>query len=76
MDSFKKPKKGADARGKAGATDIPSWAKGESPRADESGAEFAKRLLDEKYGAGNYPDGPGTEFNKLKKYGTRHFESS
>jgi hypothetical protein len=31
-------------------------------------------LLDEKYGAGKYPTGPGSEFSKLKKWGDRAFE--
>ncbi len=66
---YKKPQE--RATGKEGATDIPSWAKGEKPLVGESGQEFAKRISDKKYGAGNYP---GSEFNKLKKYGDRHFE--
>jgi hypothetical protein len=32
------------------------------------------RLLDEKYGKGQYPTGPGSEFNKIKKWGDRAFE--
>ena len=69
---FKQPKAGAT--GKEGATDIPSWARGERPYEGESGKAFAKRLLDKKYGAGNYPTGPGSEFNKLQKYADRHFK--
>ncbi len=57
------------------ATDIPSWAKGEAPLLNENGKSFARRLLDEKYGAGNYPTGPGSEFSKIKKYGDRAFEN-
>ncbi len=72
MAKFKKPKKGAT--GKVGATDIPSWAQGQRPLEGESGADFARRLLDGKYGPGNYPTAPGSEFNKLKKYADRHFE--
>ena len=53
------------------ANDIPSWAKGEKPTAGESGNDFAKRLMDEKYGKGNYRTSPGSEYNKLKKYGDR-----
>ena len=41
--------------GKEAADDVPSWAKGERPLTAESGREFAKRLLDDQYGAGNYP---------------------
>jgi RHS repeat-associated protein len=68
---FKKPKKGT--KGKEGSTDIPSWAEGQRPREGESGRDFAKRLMDEKTGGGTYDTGPGSEFNKLKKYGDRHF---
>ncbi len=62
-------------KGKEGATDIPSWAKGTVPRIGESGKDYAKRLMDEKYGRGNYDTGPGSEYNKLKKYGDRHFRT-
>jgi RHS repeat-associated protein len=58
--------------GKEGSSDVPSWAEGKKPSAGESGKDFAKRLMDEKYGAGSYDKGPGSEFNKLKKYGDRH----
>ena len=53
------------------SSDIPSWAEGEKPAPDESGKDFADRLLDGKYGKGNYPKGPGSQHNKLKKYGDR-----
>lgn len=72
MMAKKKPKPGAT--GKAGATDAPSWAKGEVPFAGESGKDFARRLLDEKYGRGNYDTGPSSEYNKIKKLADRHFE--
>ena len=54
------------------ATDIPSWTEGQKPLPGESGKDFATRLLDQKYGKGNYPKGPRTEFNKLQKYGDRY----
>ena len=57
--------------GKEKASDIPSWSKGQKPGEGESGKDFAKRLLDKKYGPDNYPKGPKSEFNKLKKYGDR-----
>jgi uncharacterized protein YukE len=60
--------------GKEGATNAPSWAKGEAPKVGESGKDYAKRLLDERYGEGNYDTGPRSEYNKLKKYGDRHFK--
>jgi hypothetical protein len=70
---FKKPR--SNQSGKAGATDIPNWAKGQRPYQGENGRAFAKRLLDEKYGPGNYDTRrPGSEYNQLQKYGDRHFE--
>jgi hypothetical protein len=60
--------------GKEGAKDVPQWAKGQRPRIGEAGNAFAKRLLDEKYGPGNYPQGPGSEFSKIRKWGDRSFE--
>jgi len=68
----KTPKSGS---GKDKATDVPSWLKnkGERPYKNENGKTFAKRVMDEKYGAGNYPTGPGTEYNKIQKYGDRGF---
>lgn len=71
-NEYKKPKTGLS--GKEGATDIPSWARGEKPFVGESGQEFARRLLDHKYGPRNYPTGPRSEFNRLRKYADRHFE--
>jgi len=64
----------AGLSGKDGAKDIPSWAEGERPLLTENGREFAERLLDGKYGRGNYPTGPGSEFSKIKKWGDRAFE--
>lgn len=66
---FKKPKAGLS--GKEAASDVPSWAKGQKPTAGESGKKFAERLLNDKYGSGNYPKGPGSEFNKIQKWGDR-----
>lgn len=70
-DEYKKPKSGS---GKDKATDVPSWAKGKRPKKNEDGKAFAKRLCDERYGAGNYDTGPGSEYNKIKKWGDRGFE--
>lgn len=70
-DGYKKPKSGS---GKDKATDVPSWAKGKRPKKSEDGKAFAKRLCDERYGAGNYDKGPGSEYNKIKKWGDRGFE--
>ncbi|WP_437724312.1 DNRLRE domain-containing protein [Sorangium sp. So ce861] len=70
--AFKRPK--ARVSGKEGAKDVPGWAKGNRPYQDESGKEFAERLLNEKYGPGNYDKGPGSEFNQIRKWGDRAFE--
>ena len=51
---YKKPKRGS---GKEKANDVPSWARGEKPYKNENGKQFADRLLDEKYGKGNYSKG-------------------
>jgi hypothetical protein len=69
----KVPKAGVS--GKEGSKDIPSWAKGERPNKDEDGKAFATRLLDEKYGTGNYDKGAGSDFSSLQKYGDRSFEN-
>jgi filamentous hemagglutinin family protein len=49
------------------STELPSWAKGQKPNPGESAEEFAKRLLDEKYGPGEWSKGAGTEYNRIKK---------
>ena len=59
--------------GKAKANDVPSWARGQRPAPGENGKLFAKRLMDQKYGAGNYDVGPGSEYNMIKKWGDRGF---
>ncbi|WP_059171344.1 polymorphic toxin-type HINT domain-containing protein [Bacillus sp. FJAT-27445] len=69
---FKKPISGKSA--KEAAKDVPSWAKHYKPYKGQSGTEFAKRLMDDKYGPGNYKTGPDSEFNKIKKWGDRAFE--
>ena len=67
-------KKKVGLSGKEAADDIPGWARGGRPLTTETGREFARRLCDDKYGAGNYPTGPGSEFSKIKKWGDRAFE--
>jgi hypothetical protein len=59
---------------KDAANDVPSWATGQRPLTTENGRQFAERLLDANYGKDNYPTGPGSEFNKIKKWGDRAFE--
>jgi RHS repeat-associated protein len=69
---YKKPK--PNISGKEGAKDVPSWAKGERPMEGENGDKFSRRLLDKKYGKGNYPTKSQTEYSKIKKWGDRAFE--
>ena len=70
VKNTKKNKKSKKSK-KEKSTDTPSWAKGERPRQGESGKDFAKRLMDQRHGPGNYNTGPGSEFSKLKKFGDR-----
>jgi hypothetical protein len=69
---YKKPK--SNISGKEGAKDVPSWAKGERAYTNENGDKFARRLLDKKYGKGNYSTKSQTEYSKIKKWGDRAFE--
>jgi hypothetical protein len=51
-----------------------SWAKGRAPYVGETPEEYATRLMDEKYGKGNWKrGGPGDEFSRIQKYGARHW---
>jgi len=60
--------------GKEGAKDAPpSWAKGERPYVGESGKDFAKRLMDKKYGPGNWKK-TDPEYRWIQKWGDRSFE--
>ena len=69
---FKKTK--SHISGKDGSKKKPSWAEGKRPYKNESGKQFAKRLLDERYGENKYQKGAASEFNKIKKWGDRAFE--
>ena len=55
--------------GKEKASDAPSWAKegGKRPNPKQKCQDFAKQLMNEKYGTG-WPKGPGTEYNKIVKW--------
>lgn len=53
--------------GKEKASDIPSWAKGKQALPGETPSETADRLSKEKSGP-DYKTGPGSEYNKIKKY--------
>lgn len=68
---YKKPTSGS---GKEKSTDVPKWAKGQKPFKNESGKDFAKRLMDMKYGKGNYRERGNHEFSSIKKWGDRGFE--
>jgi hypothetical protein len=55
--------------------DIPSDYKGQHPRVGENGKEFAERLIRYKYGKDcEIEKGPGSDFNKLKKFGDNDFK--
>ena len=69
---FKKTK--SHISGKDGSKNAPDWAKGNRPYKNESGKQFAKRLLDERYGKINHKKGPRSDFNQIKKWGGRAFE--
>jgi hypothetical protein len=62
--------------GKQASTDIPSWAEGTGPRGKEEGKKYAERLMNNKYGFGNWGKVQArmTEYSQLKKYGDRNFE--
>jgi hypothetical protein len=55
-----------------GAKNIPSWARGSRPYIGENGRDFAKRLMDEKYGPGKWRPAE-SEYRQLQKYGDRNF---
>jgi hypothetical protein len=72
---YKRPVPGQT--GAEGATDIPSWVRDEGyapPRAGERGEDYATRLMNHKYGEGNWKRGPGTEHNQIQKWADRHFQ--
>ncbi len=69
---YKRTKPGQS--GKEAAKDVPSWAKGNRPKVTDDGNDFATRLCDDRYGPGNYPTHPGSEYGKIKKWGDRGFE--
>jgi RHS repeat-associated protein len=74
-NKLKRPKK-PKTTGKEGAKDCPSWAKEDGgPMHNESGKDYAKRLLDEKYGPDGWTEtGPGSEFSKIQKWADRAFD--
>jgi len=63
-----KPYCEAKKSGKEKASDAPSWAKGNRPNPNQKCQDFAKQLLDTKYGAGNWRKGANSEYNKIVKW--------
>lgn len=60
--------------GKEAADDLPGWARGARRMVGETPRDFAKRVLDGRYGPGKWDGtGPGKEFNRIKKFGERAF---
>ncbi len=53
------------------ATDRPGWVNKDMVNPNLSAQENAKRILNERYGVGNWKKGPSTEFNKIVKWITR-----
>ncbi|MCI0526871.1 MAG: RHS repeat-associated core domain-containing protein, partial [Nitrospira sp.] len=73
-DKLKKKKK-PKVSDKDGSKDCPEWAKEDGgPLHNESGKDYAERLLDDKYGPGKWPKGAGSEHSKIKKWADRSFE--
>ena len=54
------------------STDKPSWVNKDMLDSNLSAQENAKRILDNKYGPGNWKKGPGTDYNKIVKWITRN----
>ena len=66
-------KKQSKKSGKESANDYPSWSNFEPPRKDEKNnpKKYVSRILDEKYGKGNWKKGADSEYNKILKAVTR-----
>ena len=62
--------------GKEKADNVPDWARmmGERPYVGESGKEFARRVMDLRYGKGNWKTGTKSEYSALQKWGDRGFQ--
>lgn len=64
--------------GKEGATNIPDWARGFPRFRGEEPGQFAERLMNDRYGRGNWGQtreqrGPGSKYQRIKKFGQRAF---
>lgn len=47
---------------------------GHKPYKNENGRDFAQRLMDMKYGKGNYKTKGNHEYSSIQKWGDREFE--
>jgi hypothetical protein len=58
-----------------GKSEVPSWIsnQGEAPYEGETPTQTATRIMNAQYGQGNYKKGPGTEYNQIVKWASRHF---
>ena len=56
-----------------GKSQVPSWVFNEGYAAEvgESPVQAATRIMNERYGSGNWAKGPGTEFNQIVKWVSR-----
>jgi hypothetical protein len=62
-------------RGSYGKSAVPSWVinEGYTPYVGETPAQTAARIMNEQYGEGNWSKGPGSEYNQILKWASRHF---
>lgn len=62
--------------GKEAASNIPDWARGYRRFVDETPSQFARRLMDQRFGAGRWRRDADREadFRKIQKFGQRGFE--
>jgi hypothetical protein len=58
-----------------GKTAVPSWVinQGEAPYEGETPTQTATRIMNAQYGQGNWSKGPGSEYNQILKWASRHF---
>ena len=63
--------KSSKQTGKEKASDKPSWVNKDMVDPNLPAEENARRILNNKYGKGNWKTGPGQEFNQIKKWLTR-----
>jgi hypothetical protein len=58
-----------------GKSAVPSWVinQGETPYQGETPTQTATRIMNAQYGQGNWNKGPGSEYNQILKWASRHF---